>query len=348
MLIHRRSLIPTGRREAAGRKGDLGEGLAIAASGPNRVNAGCCRSQWLRGRDLNPRPLGYEPNELPDCSTPRQKKENTTFRSRMGIPGSLPREVSVRFSAFFAIRVAFSLTLLLSTAAPAFSQAAPPPPPPRQEGTAELAFVGTSGNASTSAFSAGGEHIFRPDTWLLKHRVAFIRNSAEDVVTAESFLYVLSRRARDQRQVSAFGEYAYFSDEFAGVDHRNGLLGGIAYKVVDTAAHRLTVDAGLGYLNEQRLDRRQHLERDLRFRQQLSLDDLADGDDSRTTRGSRARSTTREDWRFLHVISLTSRLTQILSLKVSNTIRYANFPPPGFKTTDTTTSIALVAKFSKP
>ena len=29
---------------------------------------------WLRGRDLNPRPLGYEPNELPDCSTPRQSQ----------------------------------------------------------------------------------------------------------------------------------------------------------------------------------------------------------------------------------------------------------------------------------
>jgi hypothetical protein len=26
---------------------------------------------WLRGGDLNPGPLGYEPNELPDCSTPR-------------------------------------------------------------------------------------------------------------------------------------------------------------------------------------------------------------------------------------------------------------------------------------
>jgi hypothetical protein len=50
---------------------------------------------WLRGRDLNPRPLGYEPNELPDCSTPRQEKlivasdntavkpdDNTTMKRR--------------------------------------------------------------------------------------------------------------------------------------------------------------------------------------------------------------------------------------------------------------------------
>jgi hypothetical protein len=29
------------------------------------------RGNWLRGRDLNPRPSGYEPDELPGCSTPR-------------------------------------------------------------------------------------------------------------------------------------------------------------------------------------------------------------------------------------------------------------------------------------
>ena len=28
--------------------------------------------EWLRGLDLNQRPSGYEPDELPGCSTPRQ------------------------------------------------------------------------------------------------------------------------------------------------------------------------------------------------------------------------------------------------------------------------------------
>ena len=32
--------------------------------------------RWLRGVDLNHRPLGYEPNELPDCSTPRMNHNN--------------------------------------------------------------------------------------------------------------------------------------------------------------------------------------------------------------------------------------------------------------------------------
>ena len=38
------------------------------------------RRVWLRGVDLNHRPLGYEPNELPDCSTPRIHTSNHDLR----------------------------------------------------------------------------------------------------------------------------------------------------------------------------------------------------------------------------------------------------------------------------
>ncbi len=34
---------------------------------------------WWRGEDLNFRPSGYEPDELPDCSTPRCKKNHTSL-----------------------------------------------------------------------------------------------------------------------------------------------------------------------------------------------------------------------------------------------------------------------------
>src|SRR5437868_13194607 len=47
------------------------------------------KKRWLRGRDLNPRPLGYEPNELPDCSTPRQSHYHETRASERQIRDSL-------------------------------------------------------------------------------------------------------------------------------------------------------------------------------------------------------------------------------------------------------------------
>jgi len=38
---------------------------------------------WWRGGDLNSRPSGYEPDELPGCSTPRSDHQGLIIRYRL-------------------------------------------------------------------------------------------------------------------------------------------------------------------------------------------------------------------------------------------------------------------------
>ena len=49
------------------------EGPGTYVSGPSR---------WWRGQDLNLRPSGYEPDELPNCSTPRRRVSLTYASAR--------------------------------------------------------------------------------------------------------------------------------------------------------------------------------------------------------------------------------------------------------------------------
>ena len=245
------------------------------------------------------------------------------------------------------LRVLPCLMLLTLPALAGAQPAAPtalPPPPPRQEATAEFAFVSTTGNSSTQTMGLSGDYFFRPEDWVFRFRTAYVRNEAEDVLTAESFLFLFRAEHQLTPRLSAFGEYGYLRDEFAGIEHRNQVLGGLAYKLVDAAPHLLVADAGIGYANEQRVigDDLSTAVWNAGLGYRLKLSENAEiTDDLRFNQSFPDAG----DWRLANIAAVTAKLTTILSLKLSNTVRYVHEPVAGFETTDTITAIALVAKF---
>ena len=234
-------------------------------------------------------------------------------------------------------------TLLLAMAPPLHAQQ-PPPPPPAREVKAEFAFVATSGNAATQSIGAAGDVTFRPPDWVVNGKAAFIRNESNDIVSAKSFA-TLGRVARILTpRLQGFGQHAFLRDLFSGIRSRNTVDGGLSYLLVQTERHALFVDGGLGFLNEQRT-----LGSDLSTglgtagtRYKLTISETSDFTDDLLIAADFAEDGT---WRASHAAAVTARVATILSLKLSNVIRFVNVPVPGFKQTDTVTSAALVLSF---
>ncbi|HEY7449537.1 MAG TPA: DUF481 domain-containing protein [Vicinamibacterales bacterium] len=241
------------------------------------------------------------------------------------------------------VRVCFlTLALLIGSGSTLVAQQQPPPPP--REGSAEVSFVGTSGNASTNALGLRGEYIVREAPWMFAAKAAYVRNETEDVLQAQSFATSFrATRALNERW-SVFGQYAYLRDTFAGIEHRNMIDGGVQYAAIRPSPHQLDLEAGLGWANEVRVvgETQSSAQAFAGAFYKLAISETAELSDQVRFAASLADGA---DWRFDNTIALTAKLTTVFSLKVSTLVRYVNEPVPGFETTDTLTSVALVAKF---
>lgn len=237
-----------------------------------------------------------------------------------------------------------AITFMPSWAHSQAAPAAPPPPPPRQEGAAEFAFVGTTGNSSTDSIGLGGAFIYRPDVWTFTTKAAYVRNEADSELKAESVALAFDAARALGPRLSAFGRYGYLRDRFAGIEQRHTIEGGVAYLLVNAAPHKLRVDAALGYAHESPVLglTRSNGTFTPGAVYTLKISDTAEFSDDGRIVFSLAD---KDDWRVSNIASVSAKLTTRLSLKFSNTFRFVDAPVLGFEKTDTITAIALVAKF---
>lgn len=204
--------------------------------------------------------------------------------------------------------------------------------------------VATSGNSDTQTAGLGASVIYRPGVWTTEAKAAFVRSEAENVETARTFTADLRQGRSLNPRVDVFGRFGFLANEFAGVDARSTIDGGIGYKLLLGPIHTVRVDAGLGYSHENRVTGP-----DLSFAlanfgagYKWQISKTADFTESALFTASLDDG---EDWRFGNALALTAAITSVFSLKASHEVKHVNAPVPGFEKTDTLTSIALVAKF---
>lgn len=246
--------------------------------------------------------------------------------------------------------ISCALLLWVAAAGTALAQAPcpcptpPPGPPPPWSGSAELSFLSTSGNTTTSSLGGGLEVNYKPAPWAVIFKAGYLRASTDGVTTAEQ-LNASVKGIRDLTpRVDVFVGGGYLRNRFAGIRSLVSGEAGAGYKILTGPVHTLRGELGLGYTRESQLvgDNRSYagaraglgykweFSKTAAFTNDLSyLRDLSDS----------------ENWIFSDKAAVTASLTSIFSLKASYTLLYNHEPVPTFKRTDTATAVALVAKF---
>jgi len=223
---------------------------------------------------------------------------------------------------------------------------ASPPPPPPWTGTAQLSFLSTTGNTETSVFGVGGEVNYKAKSpWSLGLKADFARGEDNSVETMKKLAASIRSGRSLNHHTDLFVEGAYAEDIYAGIDSRIGGELGVSQKLTTVGKHLLTVEAGVGVVREARLpDKIAQDFATLRggFIYKFLISKTADFKNQASYIANLSDS---KDWRFTDTAALTAALSTRFSMKLSYNIVHLNKPPLDKKTTDTTASAAVVAKF---
>jgi putative salt-induced outer membrane protein len=223
-------------------------------------------------------------------------------------------------------------------------------PPDPWKGALGLSYVDTSGNSETSTFGLDFKVERLPEPWGLEITGRFNRASNDGDLTAERYyLGGRAKRALSDRW-ELFGGLSGEKDEFAGFDLRLLAEAGAAYQLLLGPEHFLSVDAGLTYTDEGRVDPQPDASwfgGVLGLAYEWKISDTTSFTERLLYYPNFEESS---DWRIASDTGIQTAISSLLALKFSYEYRYRNEPlvladGSVADSTDTTTRFSVVFNF---
>jgi putative salt-induced outer membrane protein len=243
------------------------------------------------------------------------------------------------------IRRVLILLVLLFAALPAAAQPpAPPPPPPLWDAQIGASFVGTSGNSETSTLGADFSANHRGAIWKIESSATAVRSSSVEVTTAERYLGLLRGQRKLTQIIGLTTGIKLERDQFAGLEFRSVLDGGLSWALVRRPVWTLDGVTGIGWNHESRVSS-PAIDHAVGVLQLLSRVPFGAAGDTTQRFTFYPDFTESSAYRSEGEVTAQAAMTDHLALKLGYLVRFANDPPPGFRKTDNTATASVVLRW---
>jgi putative salt-induced outer membrane protein YdiY len=205
-------------------------------------------------------------------------------------------------------------------------------------------FVGTSGNSDTSAAGADFSAHHRGEIWQVESTATAVRTSSDGETTAERYLGTLRGQRKLTKTIGLTSGIKLERDQFAGLDLRSILDGGLSWALVHHPEWTLDGVTSIAWLHESH-STGEDLDDPIGVFQLLSR--IPFGASGDTTQ----RFTYYPDfknsaaYRSEAEITAQAAMNAHLALKIGWLLRYSNAPVAGFEKTDSTTTASVVLRW---
>ena len=206
-----------------------------------------------------------------------------------------------------------------------------------------LSYLATSGNSDSQTAGLDLSYKRSFDPWGLEVTGSYLKAAADGVDTADrTFLGVRGTRSISDRW-GVFAGASALKDEFAGLDSRYVVDGGVTYKAIANDTQTLSFDLGLAWNSENLVDgsSTDYLSGLAGLAYTRKLSETASLAEKLVFMPSFEES---DDWRLSSDLTLEAAISAKLAVKLGFLYLYDNVPVAGFKKTDTKSSASLVIR----